>query len=145
MAAAAKQTIPRYQQLAALTGPLSPLPEETRYNREVPRRCWKHPEAWRIAGLELPAMSTIPLPNPSGLCLCGCGGITPIARRDNRHHGHVKGQHCRCMPGHKDALVQESSHLRERECAFCGGAVHFLHRREHRPHLLLTKVLRPCV
>lgn len=39
-------------------------------------------------------------PNPSGLCQCGCGGKTPIARYTSRWAGYVKGKPMRCIVGH---------------------------------------------
>ena len=44
--------------------------------------------------------STTQGPNPSGLCLCGCGGTTPIAARSSTRLGHVKGQPTRYINGH---------------------------------------------
>lgn len=34
-------------------------------------------------------------PNPSGLCLCGCGETTPLAAANHTARGHVKGEHVR--------------------------------------------------
>lgn len=31
-------------------------------------------------------------PNPSGLCMCGCGGAAPIAKQTHTRDGHVKGE-----------------------------------------------------
>jgi hypothetical protein len=39
-------------------------------------------------------------PNPSGLCLCGCGERTRIARKTIRAWGHIKGQRVRFISGH---------------------------------------------
>ena len=39
-------------------------------------------------------------PNPSGLCQCGCGGITPIAGYSTKRFGWVKGTHNRFIKGH---------------------------------------------
>ena len=39
-------------------------------------------------------------PNPSGLCQCGCGQLTPIAKSTRPNRGWVKGEHVRFMPGH---------------------------------------------
>ena len=38
---------------------------------------------------------------PAGLCQCGCGRETSIARRTNASRGHVKGQPVRFVIGHK--------------------------------------------
>lgn len=45
---------------------------------------------------------TIENPNPSGLCLCGCGGATRIARKTCRALGYVRGCPVRYMVGHRD-------------------------------------------
>jgi hypothetical protein len=39
-------------------------------------------------------------PNPSGLCMCGCGQPTPIAPRNRRAIGHVAGWSIRYISGH---------------------------------------------
>lgn len=41
-----------------------------------------------------------PTPNPSGLCMCGCGGITSIAEETNLPIQRVKGEHIRFIRGH---------------------------------------------
>lgn len=33
-------------------------------------------------------------------CECGCGGVTNVAKRDNKTNGHVAGQHVRFIHGH---------------------------------------------
>lgn len=40
-------------------------------------------------------------PNPSGLCLCGCGERTPLAPSTSREKGWVIGQPIRFIPGHQ--------------------------------------------
>ena len=37
---------------------------------------------------------------PIGLCQCGCGGITPIAKKTRSAIGHIKGQHVKFLPSH---------------------------------------------
>jgi len=39
-------------------------------------------------------------PNPSGLCMCGCGGITPIAPIASSRDGNVRGKHMRFIARH---------------------------------------------
>lgn len=39
-------------------------------------------------------------PNPSGLCLCGCGMPTPLAVANDRRYGLAKGQPVRYLNGH---------------------------------------------
>lgn len=45
-------------------------------------------------------MLTIEEPNPSGLCMCGCGGLTPIAPVNSTKKGYVKGAPIRYIKGH---------------------------------------------
>lgn len=40
-------------------------------------------------------------PNPSGLCKCGCGRVTPLAKRTN--HGNVTGKHLEYCTNHRPA------------------------------------------
>ena len=40
-------------------------------------------------------------PNPTGLCMCGCGQPAPIAKQSNRKTGWVKGQPLRWIKGHE--------------------------------------------
>lgn len=41
------------------------------------------------------------LPNPSGLCMCGCGSETTRAKETSRRNGHVAGAHVRYVRGHQ--------------------------------------------
>ena len=45
--------------------------------------------------------AALPLPNPSGLCQCGCGGVTPIAEATRYKLGLVRGEHTRWILGHQ--------------------------------------------
>lgn len=40
-------------------------------------------------------------PNPSGLCMCGCGETTRIAKESDKRTGRVKGTHTRYVKGHE--------------------------------------------
>lgn len=42
----------------------------------------------------------IPPPNPSGLCMCGCGEKTAIAKVSRSERGVVIGEHVCFLPGH---------------------------------------------
>ncbi len=42
----------------------------------------------------------IPPPNPSGLCLCGCGEKTPLAKASHRAIGNLRGHPVRYLTGH---------------------------------------------
>lgn len=44
--------------------------------------------------------TTGPGPNPSGLCQCGCGQPTSLARSSRASKGHVAGQPVRFISGH---------------------------------------------
>lgn len=48
--------------------------------------------------------STSPGPNPSGLCQCGCGQPTKIARCSDKRYGSVIGQPCSYINGHHRRL-----------------------------------------
>lgn len=39
-------------------------------------------------------------PNPSGLCMCGCGRPAPIAKMTNSRRGHIRGEATRFIVGH---------------------------------------------
>jgi len=41
--------------------------------------------------------------NPSGLCECGCGQLTPLAKKDSTKRGYRAGEHLRFFPGHQVA------------------------------------------
>jgi hypothetical protein len=41
-----------------------------------------------------------PEPNPSGLCMCGCGQPAPLARQTDRKYGYVRGKPLRYVRGH---------------------------------------------
>lgn len=49
-------------------------------------------------------------PNPSGLCMCGCGRKTTLAAANDRKRGNVKGQPTRFIRGHSSD-----------NCALLGG------------------------
>ena len=46
----------------------------------------------------------LPPPNLSGLCQCGCGQATAVARCGNSAKGWVKGEHRRFVSGHNSRL-----------------------------------------
>lgn len=45
---------------------------------------------------------TLELPNPSGLCQCGCGEQTNLARKSSATHNQVKDQPVRFIKGHEN-------------------------------------------
>ena len=57
--------------------------------------------------------------NHSGLCKCGCGKTTPVAKRTHGRSGHIKGQHTDFCRGHGGrALVPKEL---PSGCQRCGG------------------------
>jgi hypothetical protein len=46
-----------------------------------------------------------PGPNPGGLCMCGCGERTTIAKRSDRQHGWVAGTPQRYVSGHNRNVI----------------------------------------
>lgn len=59
-------------------------------------------ECRRIARGGRPMASTLaPSPNPSGICMCGCGQPTSIARQTDSRRGAVKGEPLRYRTGHR--------------------------------------------
>lgn len=54
--------------------------------------------------------------NPTGLCFCGCGQTTPIAKENHAERGYYKGQHIRFCPGHQEHLYRG-----EKAAAWKGG------------------------
>ena len=65
-------------------------------------------------------------PNPSGLCMCGCGRKTKIATKSDRRHGHVMGQPFRFIHGHLRSPLKGPNRFKLRR----GRAVIFLERRD---------------
>ena len=44
-------------------------------------------------------------PNPSGICACGCGLVTPIASQTQSRTGQVRGKHLRYVNGHNGKFL----------------------------------------
>lgn len=42
-----------------------------------------------------------PLPNPSGKCMCECGGVTSVAKKTSTKDKAIRGEHVRYIPGHE--------------------------------------------
>lgn len=75
--------------------------------------CVKHYARWRKYGdpLTVKQIRTMPGeigPNPSGLCMCGCGKPTALAPATDRKRGYVKGQPMRWLVGHNPVPVRGS-------------------------------------
>jgi hypothetical protein len=65
-------------------------------------------------------------PNPSGLCMCGCGRKTKIVTKSDRRHGHVMGQPFRFIHGHSGPAEKGPNRFKLRRRT----AVIFLERRD---------------
>jgi hypothetical protein len=65
-------------------------------------------------------------PNPSGLCMCGCGRKTKIVTKSDRRHGQVMGQPFRFIHGHRRPAKKGPNRFRLRRRT----AVIFLERRD---------------
>lgn len=66
-------------------------------------------------------VSHLPEPNPSGMCLCGCGEGAPIARQTSTAEGWVRGKPIRYCP----ATITVWRHRRSRRtlpACVCAGA-----------------------
>lgn len=50
-------------------------------------------------------------PNPSGLCMCGCGQPAPIAKYSVQRRGNVQGKPVRYIFGHKNVKSFESQYV----------------------------------
>src|SRR5450759_1141493 len=62
------------------------------------------PVAWPILlrGCDMNDSTTSPEgPNPSGLCMCGCGGVTSVFRKTCTAWVQFKGKHARYIFGHQ--------------------------------------------
>ena len=65
-------------------------------------------------------------PNPSGLCMCGCGLKTKIVTKSDRRHGQVMGQPFRFIHGHRRPAKKGPNRFKLRRRT----AVIFLERRD---------------
>lgn len=62
-----------------------------------------------------------PSPNPSGLCMCGCGETAPIAKFHDPKRGRVKGQPHRFIRGHNARTDAPKWKIRANGCWFWLG------------------------
>ena len=56
---------------------------------------------------------------PAGLCQCGCGGKTTLARQTDRKRGYVRGEPCRFLHNHYNGVRYPASGEGERYCSKC--------------------------
>lgn len=54
-------------------------------------------------------LNAITPPNPSGLCMCGCGATTPLAKKTSIRRQHIAGQPIRFVPTH--SLVKDHLYI----------------------------------
>lgn len=77
-------------------------------------------------------------PNPSGLCMCGCGRRTPISKESNAKRHRVRGQPIRFIKGHKRPTEFCYTVVAETGCWEWQGPMHpkgygtFAHELAHR-------------
>lgn len=64
-------------------------------------RCRKCTMPWGNSLANAATRSAIPEPNPSGLCMCGCGKKTKISHQSHTQQGHVLGKPMRYLAGHQ--------------------------------------------
>lgn len=62
----------------------------------------------------MPQKLTIAPPNPLGLCLCGCGSTTPLAKQGSTRAGHLAGHHVLYVHGHHRRGRKHSEKSREK-------------------------------
>lgn len=68
------------------------------------------------------ARARLPIPNPSGKCFCGCGGVTALAEATRLKQGYVRGEHVRWIMGHQSRREQRPD---------TGGALYVEEDRGH--------------
>lgn len=61
-------------------------------------------------------LASIEPPNPSGICLCGCGLPTSIATYSHARCGIVKGHHHRYRPGHARRVNPDTNYVVVGDC-----------------------------
>lgn len=69
------------------------------------------------------------VPNPSGLCMCGCGEETSLPNRTNRAMGYVNGQHVHFCPGHQNRGRKQTAEHRAKAAATRVGSKRSLETR----------------
>lgn len=60
--------------------------------------------------------NTSPGPNPSGLCMCGCGGFTTIAKKTDAKRGLIVGQPTKYIVGHNAKMNVDGKSKRCNTC-----------------------------
>jgi len=60
------------------------------------------------------------MPNPSGLCKCGCGGETSRSTTTNSRRGYKKGEHVDYIRGHSSLKYERTWHGGELPLCACG-------------------------
>ena len=109
---------------------------------DTPRRV-----TWKVGSPMCPKRSTPSDPNPSGLCMCGCGGETTIYTYTNTSLGRYRGHHAKYIHGHNAVRTLEYYRVEDRgyttPCWMWqrntdekGYALMNIKRRTHRVHRL---------
>lgn len=76
--------------------------------------CDTHYRRLRKHGSAEPTRVVCALPNPSGLCLCGCGQLAPIAAKTSLKQQAIKGYPQRFVHGHRSRLPQSRNKFAKR-------------------------------
>lgn len=69
----------------------------------------------------MPLQNTIPDPNPSGLCMCGCGQPTSIVKATHRPSGLIRGHHRKFIRGHWHNGTRLTDAWLTLTCPSCGA------------------------
>ena len=67
-------------------------------------RCHHPACGWQPTARVAEFTASTPDPNPSGLCMCGCGGQTKLSENNDLRYGIVKGAYQRYIAGHRSRV-----------------------------------------
>lgn len=81
-------------------------------------------------------------PIPPGLCQCGCGQKTKLAKRTRYERGHVKGQPLRYVNGHNPVVRRAPASTKI--CTTCGREFSATPEHFHRNGAGLRPYCKPC-
>jgi hypothetical protein len=80
-----------------------------------------------------------------GICECGCGGPTSLARWNNAQYGHIKGQPVRFIGGHQNIGRKQSSETIARRAAKLRGKSPSESERRRRSEYNKSHGIRPSL
>lgn len=81
------------------------------------------------------------VPNPSGLCQCGCGGITAKATANLASRGYRKGEHVQWLRGHAVTATESLNPSGRCQCG-CGWPTSIAPRTDRRKGRIKGKPMR---